>query len=101
MVTVEPQQETEHERLSAEQSELRDGFESIAERYQRKHEELDEMARERIRDLGSHIFEINDQEFETGIEDPFTQPVSSAWHGLQVYNETVREERGESTSGDD
>ncbi|SIS20883.1 hypothetical protein [Natronorubrum thiooxidans] len=91
--SVKPQLEAEHERMSAERSELQDRLENIEERYQRKHEELDEMAGERIRDLGSHIFEINEQEFEEGVEEPFTQQVTSAWHVLQAHNETVREER--------
>lgn len=93
--SVKPQLEAEHEQISAERSELQERLESIEERYQGKHEELDETASERIRDLGSHIFEVNEQQFEEGIEEPFTEQVTSAWHVLQAHNEDVREERGE------
>lgn len=91
--SVKPQLEAENEQISAERAELQERLDSIDERYRRKHEELDETARERIRDLGAHIFEINEEEFEAGIETPFTEQVTSAWHVLRAHNEEIRDER--------
>ncbi|QZA89019.1 hypothetical protein K0C01_02310 [Salinarchaeum sp. IM2453] len=93
--SVEPQIEAEREQLSSEKTELEETLEQIENRYQRKHDELDEKAQQRVRNLGSHIFEINEQEFEDGIEDPFTQQVTDTWDLLQSHNETVRKERNE------
>jgi uncharacterized protein YoxC len=101
--SVKPQIEAEHEQIQTEREELQERLKSIDERYQRKHEELDETARERIRDVGEHIFEIDEEQFETGIEEPFTSQVTTAWQTLQAHNAEVREERTNAireTSGD-
>ena len=101
--SVKPQIEAEHEQIKTEREELQERLESIDERYQRKHEELDETAKERIRDVGEHIFEIDEEQFETGIEEPFTTQVTTAWQTLQAHNADVRDERTNAireTSGD-
>ncbi|MEF8777833.1 MAG: hypothetical protein V5A36_02865 [Natronomonas sp.] len=101
--SVRPQIEAEHEQITAERGELQERLESIDERYQRKHAELDETAQERIRDVGEHIFEIDEEQFEAGIEEPFTSQVTTAWQVLQEHNTGVREERTSvlrETSGD-
>lgn len=91
--SVKPQIEAEHEQIEAERGELQDRLESIDERYQRKHGELDETARERIRDVGEHIFEIDEEQFGAGVEEPFTTQVTTTWQALQAHNADVREER--------
>jgi uncharacterized protein YoxC len=101
--SILPQIEAENERIAVEQEELDSQLDRIAERYEEKHEELDEKAAQRIRDLGSHIFEIDEEEFETGIEAPFAEHVTTAWMSLQSHNDVVgrdRQERVESTTGD-
>lgn len=101
--SVKPQIEAEREQITTERNELEERLQSIGERYQGRHEELDETAGERIRDLGSHIFEIDEDHFEAGIEDPFTSQVTSSWQVLQAHNEAVREEREDrvrDTTGD-
>lgn len=92
---IEPQITAEQERIEAEEAELDDRLEQIAERYERRHAELDETAAERVRDLGSHIFEIDEEQFETGIEDPFTDHVTTTWASLQAHNAEVAAERQE------
>ncbi|MFD1527301.1 MULTISPECIES: hypothetical protein [Halolamina] len=91
--TVKPQINAEYEQIETERSELQERLTSIEERYQRKHEELNEKAKDRIRNLGSHIFEIDEEQFESGIEDPFTSQVTTTWQFLQAHNEDVRTER--------
>lgn len=91
--STKPQIEAEHGQIQTERSELEERLSSIDERYRGRHEELDEKAAERIRDLGSHIFEIDEEEFEEGIEEPFTDQVTSVWSMLQQHNEGVRDER--------
>jgi len=101
--SILPQIEAENERIEIEQEELDNQLERIAERYERKHDELDDKAAERIRDLGSHIFEIDEEEFESGIESPFAEHVTTAWMSLRSHNDVVgrnRRERVESTTGD-
>lgn len=100
---IKPQITAEQERVMTEQDELDRQLQRIAERYERKHEELDEKAANRIRDLGSHIFEIDEDEFENGIEEPFVDHVTTAWRTLQAQNDTVgrqRRERVESKTGE-
>jgi hypothetical protein len=97
--SVKPQIEAEHEQIVSERDELDERVESIRERYERKHAELDETAEERIRDVGEHIFEIDEEQFEAGIEEPFTQQVTGAWQVLQAHNDDVREERTEKLRG--
>ncbi|WP_247009599.1 hypothetical protein [Halorientalis litorea] len=93
--SVKPQIDAEFEQIKTERSELEGRLESIGERYERKQAELDEKAQERIRDLGSHIFEIEEDQFENGIEDPFTSQVTTAWQALQAHNADVGEERSQ------
>lgn len=101
--SIKPQIEAEYEQIRTERAELDERLQSIQKRYQRRHEELDEKARKRIRNLGSHIFEIDEQQFEDGIEDPFTEQVTTAWQSLRAHNEDLREERSDrvcETTGD-
>lgn len=101
--TVKPQIEAEREQIETERNELEERLESIGERYQRKHAELNKKAQERIRNLGSHIFEIDEEQFEEGIEAPFVSQVTTTWKFLQEHNETVgtqRREQVQNTAGD-
>lgn len=101
--SVKPQINAEHEQITTERDELEERLESIGDRYTRQHEELDEKARQRIRNLGEHIFEINEDHFQEGIEKPFTEQVTATWQNLQQHNESVREDRTErmkTTTGD-
>lgn len=91
--SVKPQIEAEHDQIRTEREELDERLEAINDRYAEKHRELDETARERIRNLGSHIFAIDEEEFEAGIERPFTEQVTGAWGVLQEHNEVVGDER--------
>jgi len=101
--SILPQIEAENERIEVEQEELDGQLRRIAERYETKHDELDEKAASRIRNLGSHIFEIDEQEFQAGIESPFAEHVTTAWMSLRTHNDVIgreRRERVESTTGD-
>ena len=101
--SILPRIEAENERIGIEQEELDGQLQRIAERYEEKHDELDEKAASRIRDLGSHIFAIDEQEFQAGIESPFAEHVTTAWMSLRTHNDAVgrdRRERVESTTGD-
>lgn len=91
--SVKPQIEAENEQIQTERQELDERLESIDQRYRERHQELDETAAERIRDLGAHIFEIDEEQFEAGIEDPFTEQVTTVWRNLEAHNETVKDER--------
>lgn len=93
--SIKPQIEAEHKQIRAERDELNERLQNINERYQRKHTELDQKARDRIRNLGSHIFEIDEQQFEAGIEDPFADQVTTAWQTLQAHNADIGEQRTE------
>lgn len=90
---LEPQLEAERKQIERERTELNDLLERIEERYERKHEELDETAAERVRELGSHIFPIQEDQFEAGIEDPFADQVTRGWQRLRTHNTAVRERR--------
>lgn len=99
--SITPQIDAERERIETEQEELDRQLERIAERYEERHEELDDKAAKRVRDVGAHIFEIDEDEFEEGIEDPFVEYVTPAWQSLQIQNdeyERRRRERIESTA---
>jgi prefoldin subunit 5 len=91
--SVKPQIEAERDQIETERAELDERLESIGDRYREQQAELDEKASERVRELGSHIFEIDEREFEDGIEDPFTGQVTAAWQSLQAHNASVGEER--------
>lgn len=90
---VEPQIEAEKTQITQIEADLNDRLDGVSERYQRKHDELDETAEERIRDLGSHIFEIEEQQFKAGIEDPFTTQLTPVWRTLQAHNDETRDKR--------
>lgn len=90
---VKPQIEAEHDQIETERNELDERLAAIDERYREQHQDLDETAAERIRTLGEHIFEIEEDEFEEGIEEPFTDLVTTTWRGLQAHNDEVHEER--------
>lgn len=92
---IEPQISAEQERIESEKEELDERLEQIDQRYQRRHQELDDTAAERVRDLGDHIFEIDEGEFERGIEGPFTDHVTTTWATLWDHNESVEDERRE------
>lgn len=101
--SILPQIEAENERIEIEQEELDSQLERIAKRYEEKYAELDEKAARRIRDLGSHIFQIDEEEFETGIEEPFAEHVTTTWMSLQSHNDAIgrdRRDRVESTTGE-
>lgn len=90
---VKPQLEAEKEQVMSVQNELDERLDNISERYQRKHTELDERAQERVRELGSHIFTIEEDQFGAGIEDPFTKQVTPMWRNLQAHNDKINEQR--------
>jgi hypothetical protein len=90
---IVPQISAELDRVEEERAELDQRLEQIGERYERRHAELDETAAERVRDLGSHIFEIDEEQFEAGIESPFTDNVTTTWAALQSHNDTVESDR--------
>jgi hypothetical protein len=91
--TIKPKIEAKSNRIEEEQAELDEKLDGISDRYTGKHDELDEKATERIRDLGSHIFEIDEEEFESGIEDPFLNNVTSAWSAFVGHNDEVAGQR--------
>ncbi len=91
--SVTPQIEAERDQIQTEREELDARLEKIGERYEKQHADLDETARERIRDVGSHIFELDEHQFENGIEDPFADQVTDTWQSLQAHNTTVGDER--------
>ncbi|WP_136686768.1 hypothetical protein [Halorhabdus amylolytica] len=100
---IKPQITAEQDRIEAERDELERQLERIGERYERKHEELDDKAAKRIRDLGAHIFEIDEDEFEDGIEEPFVEHVTTTWRNLQSQNQVTERQRHdqiESTTGE-
>ncbi len=92
---IEPQIDAEEEQIEIERAELDERLENIDERYEQRHAELDQKAEERIRELGDHIFQINEEQFEDGIEKPFVEQVTTAWETFQSHNVTVKEERNE------
>jgi len=91
--SIKPQIEAEQEQVQSEREDLDNRLENINKRYEEKHEELNQKARDRIRNLGSHIFQIDEEEFELGIETPFTEQVTMAWQQLQEHNTDVEERR--------
>lgn len=92
---IKPQIDAEEERLRTEKRELDERLEQIGERYERRHQELDEQAIERVRDLGSHIFEIDENEFEAATEGPFTDHVTSTWATFRSHNSQIQRGRQE------
>lgn len=90
---LKPQLDAEQTQIEREKEELDEILDRIDERYEQKHAELDETAAERVRELGSHIFPIQEEQFEAGIEDPFADQVTRAWQRLRTHNTAVREQR--------
>lgn len=92
--------DAEHEQVEAEKRELEAKLSSIGERYEQRHRELDETATERIRDLGSHIFEIQEDEYEDNVEAPFHEHVSETWQRMQLDNAEIGRERIDRLEGE-
>ena len=90
---VKPQLAAEREQIGHVQDELEARLDSIRERYQRKQDDLNETAGDRVRELGSHIFAIEEEQFAAGVEEPFTTQVTPVWRDLQVHNELVHRDR--------
>jgi hypothetical protein len=90
---VKPRIEAEQNRIEREKSDLNERLESIADRYQSRHQELNEKANERIRDLGEHIFRVEEEEYEAGVEEPLAEHVTTTWKHLAGHNEETRRDR--------
>lgn len=97
--SVKPQIEAEQEQIDSEKRELDEQLARIQERYAEKQAELDEVARERIRDVGSHIFTVEEDEFQDGIEDPLTEQLTATWQDLRAHNDEIRDERTQRVRG--
>ena len=93
--SVEPRIDAKRARVEREWDDLDDRLERIKDRFERRHAELDRKAANRVRNLGSHIFEIEEEQFEDGIETPFADHVTTVWTSLQNHNVEVSDERGE------
>jgi uncharacterized protein YoxC len=91
--TIKPRIRAEGDQIRSEREDLDDRLERIDERYERKHAEVDQTTRDRIRDLGSHIFEVHEAEFERGIEARFANQVTTAWRQLREHNADISEGR--------
>jgi len=85
--------EAEREQVAAEKEELEAKLQSIGQRYEKRHQDLEATATERIRDLGSHVFEIQEDEYEDNVEDPFHEHVSETWQEMQLDNAEIGRER--------
>ncbi|MDY6780846.1 MAG: hypothetical protein SV760_10000, partial [Halobacteria archaeon] len=93
--SIPKQIEAEKEQVDMEKEELESKLRRMSERYDERHDELDEKAEERVRDVGEHIFEIQEEEYENGIEEPFTEHVTSTWREMQVATEEITRDRQE------
>lgn len=93
--TVKPQISAEAEQIESEKRELDGRLDQIAERYQERHRELESKADERVRDLGSHIFELDEEVYERGVESPYLEHVPTSFDSLRDHNRDVRDERRE------
>ncbi len=91
--SLEPQITAEETTIEEEREELESTLDRIGERYQEKQEELDHKAEKRVRDVGSHIFEIDEDEFEESVETPFVEHVTSTWAEFREHNNTVQSSR--------
>jgi hypothetical protein len=91
--SIETQICAEGERIKSEKRELDNKLENITDRYTKKHEELRDKAARRIRDVGEHIFKIDEEEFENEIEKPFLKHVTPAWQSLQLHNDESKRRR--------
>lgn len=88
-----PQIEAETQQIETEKEELEARLEQINSRYETRHEELNKKAEQRIRDLGSHIFEIDEEEYGSAVESKFNRHVPTMWAELQEHTEEVCNER--------
>jgi hypothetical protein len=84
--------EAEREQVQAEKGELEEKLDRIDERYADRHRELDEKTDDRIRDLGEHIFEIQEDEYEDHVEGPFHEHVTETWRQMQRDNAEIGKE---------
>jgi vacuolar-type H+-ATPase subunit E/Vma4 len=91
--SIPAQIDAEKDRVDAEKQELDEKLESIGQRYEQRHQELDEKAEERVRNLGSHIFEIQEAEFERNIERPFHEHITEKWREMQAVNTEMGQKR--------
>lgn len=91
--SIPAQIDAEKERVDAEKQELEEKLENIGRRYEQRHQELDEKAEERIRNLGSHIFEIQETQFEQNIERPFHDHITEKWREMQAVNTEMGQKR--------
>jgi hypothetical protein len=79
--------------IHEELEELDEKLKAIEERYNKVHAELDVEAQERIRELGHHIFEIMEDQFEKQVEQPLLRHVSDAWASLLAENDWISFDR--------
>lgn len=91
--SLKPRLEAEREAIEEEKEELDARLDQLDDRYQGKHEELQAKTTDRIRDLGSHIFTIMEDEYEEGIERPFARNVTATWDALRQHDIKVYEDR--------
>lgn len=87
--SIPAQIEAERDQIDAEKQELEAKLEQIGERYRRRHRELDERAETRIREVGSHIFEIEEEEYEHNVERPFHDHVTETWREMQAVSTEI------------
>lgn len=91
--SIPPQIEAEQQRIDQEREEINEKLDGVSQRYERKHNELDQKATERVRNLGEHIFAVLEGEFEDGIETPFIDALTPTWEELQEHNTRVAADR--------
>ncbi|OKY77366.1 MAG: hypothetical protein BTN85_2016 [Candidatus Methanohalarchaeum thermophilum] len=93
---IRPQIEAENEQISMEKDELEDKLQKLTERYSRKQSELNKKAEKRIRELGEHIFEIQEEEYEDNIEISYTSNIFPIWEEIKEHNDFVSDHRHKS-----
>lgn len=91
--SISAQVDAEQDHVEMEKQDLDRKLDRISERYQSRHEDLDQKAASRVRDLGSHIFAIQEDEFEDGIETRFTDHVTGTWRDMEAYSTKVDRDR--------
>lgn len=91
--SLPPRIEAEQKRIEREKSENTEKLDTVSKRYQRRHDELDQKAAQRVRDLGEHIFTILEDEFEDDIESPFVDGVTPTWEEFKEHNTQVAIDR--------
>lgn len=93
--SIPPQIEAEQKRISGERSEIENSIDSVSDRYEQKHAELNQKASNRVRNLGEHIFAILEEEFEDGIETPFVDALTPTWEEFKEHNAGVVGDRND------